>query len=117
MIFILLILCLILFVLIIFLCHKKVVICIPKRKRFDWNRVYRKTDQKDYGIFNPCMTDKAVVDELCSYFLGDDWFDSSGALNREQVNTAIVCTIEQKYKGVKINKNYVIRRMKEEDVF
>lgn len=74
----------------------------PKRKTFDAKRIWEKTDKKDYGIFNPCMTDRAVVEELCSYFLGDDWYDSSGCTSPEQINTEIVCQIEMKYKGAKI---------------
>ena len=48
------------------------------------------------------MQAQDAVNELCNYFLGEDWYDDSGALNVEQVNTNIVAAIEQKYNGIKI---------------
>ena len=59
----------------------------------------------DYGIFAPPMKAQVAINELCRYFLGDDWYDSSGATDSEQVNTAIVNEIEMRYKGAKIKRS------------
>ena len=59
----------------------------------------------DYGIFAPPMKAQVAINELCRYFLGDDWYDSSGATDSEQVNTAIVYEIEMRYKGAKIKRS------------
>lgn len=74
------------------------------RKRFDKNHILNICEPIDCGILNPPMKAQTAVNELCSYFLGDDWYDASGATNPEQVNTAIVTAIEQRYKGVKIRR-------------
>jgi hypothetical protein len=50
------------------------------------------------------MNAQTAVNELCRYFLGDDWYDASGAVSAGQVNTNIVATIEEKYKGCRIKK-------------
>ena len=50
------------------------------------------------------MQAQDAVNELCNYFLGEDWYDDSGALNVEQVNTNIVAAIEQKYNGIKTGR-------------
>ena len=50
------------------------------------------------------MKAQVAVDELCRYFLGDNWYDDSGATHPEQVNARIVCEIEKRYKGHKKNK-------------
>lgn len=50
------------------------------------------------------MTAQNAVNELCTYFLGKNWYDSSGETHPEQVNTQIVCEIEMMYKGVKIKE-------------
>ena len=50
------------------------------------------------------MKAQVAVDELCRYFLGDDWYDDSGATHPEQVNVKIVCEIEKRYKGCKCKK-------------
>ena len=50
------------------------------------------------------MNAQTAVNELCRYFLWDDWYDASGAVSAVQVNTNIVATIEEKYKGYRIKK-------------
>lgn len=62
-------------------------------------------DHDDHGIFNPPMKAQTAVNELCRYFLGEDWYDASGTTDTERVNTAIVYEIEKRYKGAKIKKN------------
>lgn len=61
------------------------------------NRIFNLTDKKDYGIFPPAMDAQTAVNELCRYFLGDDWYTVTMAT--AQVNTEIVYEIEMKYKG------------------
>lgn len=72
------------------------------RQKFDKGRILRLCEPGDYGILAPPMKAQVALDELCRYLLGDNWYDSSGATNCEQVNTAIVCAIERKFKGSKI---------------
>ena len=48
------------------------------------------------------LTAQNAVNELCEYFLGKNWYDSSGETHPEQVNTQIVCEIEMMYKCAKI---------------
>lgn len=55
----------------------------------------------------PCMDAQTALDELCRYFLGSDWYDYSGATYAEQVNTNIVCEIEQQYKGAKLKRKVI----------
>lgn len=82
---------------------------LPKfssRKTFDKKHILEICEPVDCGMLAPPMKPQVAVDELCRYFLGDDWYDSSGATNCDQINTAIVCEIEQRYKGAKTtNKN------------
>lgn len=74
------------------------------RKKFDKKHILSICEPVDCGILAPPMKAQVAVHELCRYFLGDDWYDSSGATHPEQVNTAIVCAIEKSYKGCKIKK-------------
>ena len=62
-------------------------------------RILNLCEKGDYGILAPPMKAQTAVDELCRYFLGEDWYDSSGATHPEQVNTTIVYEIEKRYKG------------------
>lgn len=72
------------------------------RNRFDSDHILSICKNIDTGIFLPPMDAQTAVDELCRYFLGDDWYDTSGTTNSEQINTIIVCEIENNYKGAKI---------------
>lgn len=74
------------------------------RKKFDQAHILRICEPVDCGILNPPMAAQTAVNELCRYFLGDDWYDDSGATHPEQVNTAIVCEIERRYKGAKLKR-------------
>jgi len=77
---------------------------IHKRKRFDREHILSLCEKGDFGIFAPPMKAQTAVNELCHYFLGDDWYDKSGATHPEQVNTEIVAEIERRYKGAKIKR-------------
>ena len=73
------------------------------RKKFDREHLLSLCEPGDYGIFAPPMKAQVALDELCHYFLGDDWCSYSGCTNTEQINTEIVATIEQAYPGCKID--------------
>lgn len=77
---------------------------IHKRKKFGRDHILSLCEKGDYGIFAPPMKAQSAVDELCRYFLGDDWYSSSGTTHPEQVNTEIVAEIEKRYKGAKIKR-------------
>ena len=74
------------------------------RNKFDKEHILSLCEPGNYGILAPPMKAQTAVNELCRYFLGEDWYDSSGATSPEQVNTAIVAEIEMKYKGAKIKR-------------
>lgn len=52
----------------------------------------------EYGIFPPPMNAQVAVNELCRFFLGEDYWTIVN--NTEQANTEIVFEIETKYKKV-----------------
>ena len=60
-------------------------------------RIWELTDKQDYGMMPPPMKAQVAVDELCRYFLGDDWY-SVNPLCGEQINTEVVYEIERKFK-------------------
>ena len=64
-----------------------------------YKRLYKLTDMKDYGLCPPAMKAQVALNELCKYFLGEDWYAVCGS--QEQINTEIVFEIERKYKGVR----------------
>lgn len=66
------------------------------------NRILKLTDGKDYGMFSPPTEAQTALDELCHFFLGDDWY-SVNPISTEQINTEIIYEIECKYK--KLNKH------------
>ena len=55
----------------------------------------------EYGIFPPPMNAQVAVNELCRFFLGEDYWTIVN--NNEQANTEIVFEIECKYKN-KVNR-------------
>jgi len=63
-------------------------------------RILNLTDGKEYGICSPPMNAQVAVNELCRYFLGENWYTAMPE-SQEQVNTEIVFEIEEKYKGYK----------------
>lgn len=52
----------------------------------------------------PSLTAQDALNELCDYFLGEDWYEPTGQTHPEVVNYSIVEAIESKYKGCKIRK-------------
>lgn len=50
----------------------------------------------DYGIIAPPIDNGTALNELCRFFLGDDWY-SVGAIHNEQVNTEMLYEIERRY--------------------
>lgn len=77
------------------------------RNKFDREHILSLCEPGDYGILAPPMNAQVALDELCRYFLGSDWYDSSGATHPDQVNTAIVAAIEQRYKGAKLKRKVI----------
>ena len=73
------------------------------RNKFDERRILGLTDGKDYGINPPPMKAQTAVEELCRYFLGDEWYTPL-PLGAEQVNTVIVMEIEKRYKGARCRR-------------
>ena len=63
-------------------------------------RILKLTDGKDYGFCSPPMNAQVALNELCSHFLGEDWYTTMPE-SQEQVNTEIVYEIETRYKGYK----------------
>ena len=61
-------------------------------------RVLKLAEQGDYGIFPPPMNAQVALDELCRFFLGEDWY-TINPISQEQINTEIVYEIECKYKN------------------
>lgn len=53
----------------------------------------------------PSMTAQQALNELCNYFLGEDWYEPTGQTHPEVVNFSIVEHIERNYKGAKIHRN------------
>lgn len=63
-------------------------------------RLFKLTNSKNYGIFPPPMKAQTAIDELCRYFLGEDWY-SMNPISKEQINTEIVYEIECKFRRYK----------------
>lgn len=59
----------------------------------------------DVDIPQPSMTAQQALNELCDYFLGEDWYEPTGQVHPEIVNFAIVEEIEKRYRGAKIKRN------------
>ena len=70
------------------------------------DRLWELTDKKEYGVFPPPMDAQVALNELCNYFLGDEWYAIS-PISQEQINTEIVYEIEcklKKYKAENMNE-------------
>lgn len=83
------------------------------RKTFNRDHILSLCEPGDYGIFAPPMKAQVALDELCHYFLGDDWYSSSGCTNTEQINTEIVAEIEKQYYGCRLPKRKELQTLKE----
>ena len=81
-----------------------------KRKKIDYKHLiedvcgFTYEDECIHNIPVPSMTAQVALNELCHYFLGDDWYEPTGQTHPEIVNYAIVEEIESRYKGCKIKK-------------
>ena len=64
-------------------------------------RILSLAESGDYGIFPPPMKAQVAVNELCRFFLGEDYWTTVNS--NEQANTEIVFEIECKYKN-KVNR-------------
>lgn len=73
------------------------------RNKLDMNNILSICERDNNGYLISFIKSQNAVNELCRYFLGEDWYDDSGVTHPEQVNTNIVCAIERRYKGVKLN--------------
>lgn len=79
---------------------------IPKRKETEqetFNRLFALIDGKDYGVFPPPMKAQVAIDELCRFFLGDEWY-TVNPISTEQINTEIVYEIERKFNRYRKDK-------------
>lgn len=57
-----------------------------------------------HSIPIPSLTAQQALNELCHYFLGEDWYEPTGQTHPEVVNFAIVQEIESRYRGVKVKR-------------
>lgn len=62
-------------------------------------RILKLAGPGDYGMLPPPMDAQVALNELCRFFLGDDWYCVL-PIHTGQVNTEIVYEIESKYKKV-----------------
>lgn len=74
----------------------------PETEEETKKRLYELTDKKDYGLYPPCMDAQVALNELCDFFLGEDWYITEPICN-VQANTIIVYEIERKFKRFKKN--------------
>lgn len=73
-----------------------------KKKRFETDEEIKKRilslcKDGDYGLCAPPMDAQVALNELCRFFLGEDWYTIM-PVHQTQVNTEIVYEIETKYK-------------------
>lgn len=73
------------------------------RNTIDKEHILSLAEDVDCGIFSPPMDAQVAVNELCRYFLGEDWY-SVNPISQNQLNTEIVYEIESNYKGCKVRK-------------
>lgn len=52
----------------------------------------------DCGLLAPPMDAQIALNELCRYFLGENWYVAN-PIGQEQLNTEIVFEIESRYKS------------------
>lgn len=81
------------------------------RKKIDYKHLIEDVcgftqSSDDTAFFTPIpsMTAQQALNELCDYFLGENWYEPTGQMNPEVVNCAIVVEIESRYKGCKIKR-------------
>jgi hypothetical protein len=79
------------------------------RKKIDYKHLIEDVcgfvyDVENSPIPQPSMTAQQALNELCDYFLGEDWYEPTGQVHPEIVNYAMVEEIESRYKGCKIKR-------------
>lgn len=84
------------------------------RKKLDYKHLIEDVcgftaENDNYAKPLPSLKAQEALNELCDYFLGDDWYEPTGQTHPEIVNFAIVEEIERRYRGAKIKRN---RRVK-----
>lgn len=62
------------------------------------NRILDLCKDVDCGILSPPMDAQVALNELCRYFLGENWCVVN-SISQEQINTEIVYEIELNYKS------------------
>ena len=84
------------------------------RKKLDYKHLIEDVcgftcENDNYAKPLPSMTAQEALNELCNYFLGDDWYELTGQTHPEIVNFAIVEAIERNFKGAKIKHKRIKR--------
>ena len=87
------------------------------RKKIDYKHLIEDVcsftcENDNYSKPLPSLKAQEALNELCDYFLGEDWYEPTGQVHPEIVNFAIVEEIERRYKGAKIKRN---RRAEDEN--
>lgn len=81
------------------------------RKKIDYKHLIEEVcdftcENDNYNKPLPSLKAQEALNELCNYFLGEDWYEPTGQVHPEIVNFAIVEEIEKRYRGVKIKKKH-----------
>lgn len=63
-------------------------------------RLFELSDKGDYGLCPPVMDAQTALDELCHFFLGEDWYIVT-PMHTTQVNYEIVYEIERNFRRFK----------------
>ena len=71
------------------------------------NRILDLCKDVDCGILSPPMDAQVALNELCRYFLGENWCVVN-SISQEQINTEIVYEIELNYKSKIRRKLWII---------
>lgn len=90
------------------------------RKKIDYKHLMEEVcsfrcEHDNYSKPLPSLTAQKALNELCNYFLGEDWYEPTGQVHPEIVNFAIVEEIEKRYRGAKIKKNHNCDAKKDSD--
>jgi hypothetical protein len=80
-----------------------------------FSKILLEKNDKDYGLCPPPINAQEGLNILIEHFLGEDWFVTM-PMCQEQVNTAAIYTILNKYQKkeslIEIVKNMIISRGK-----
>jgi hypothetical protein len=80
------------------------------RKKIDYKHLIEDVcgftcENDNYSKPLPSLKAQEALNELCDYFLGEDWYEPTGQVHPEIVNFAIVEEIEKRYRGAKIKRS------------